>query len=268
MPRPKPRTDTNTHILETLGLGENEATLYSLMLSQPRSTVQDLCARAPFPRTMFYYLLKKLEEQGLVRAVKDGARAVFLVEDPEHLYDLLAAKEREFARDADAVRELIPLLKSRYRLADARPTVRTFDGIEEYGKALEGVVLSKPKSVFAYEALGVPRAALDTREAYDRKRIARKIPKHVLFFENDASLKALKVRAYDDYTQFRAIDGPAPFSTDVMLYDGKFLYTAAANKNEPTAILIEDRALYEMQKSLFEALWRDGKDRTLAYTEK
>ena len=60
----------------------------------------------------------------------------------------------------------------------------------------------------------------------------------------------------------------APFSADVTLYDGKLLYTSYYDEREPTAILVEDRALYEMQKNLFDTLWQQGKDRTLAFTEK
>ena len=49
-----------------------------------------------------------------------------------------------------------------------------------------------------------------------------------------------------------------------MLYDGKILYTNYS-KHEPKAILIEDRALYEMQKNIFLAQWKEGKSETLSY---
>jgi len=33
-------------------------------------------------------------------------------------------------------------------------------------------------------------------------------------------------------------------------------------------MLIEDKALHAMQESLFDGLWEQGKDRTLAFTKK
>lgn len=270
MAKPKPKRDTATRTLQELDLGENEAVLYSQMLSYPRSTVQELGSRAPFPRTMLYYVLKQLIQRGLVSARKEGWRTVYLAEDPERLYDLLSDKEREFEREKGMIRELIPRLKNRYHLAGKRPNVRTFEGVEEYQKALEDIIISKPKEIFAYEALVGKKPALEIRDAHERKRITRKIQKKVLFFERGEAMQLLKDRRYDDFTQFRSIkEGSiAPFTVDLTLYDGKLLYTSYYDEYEPTAILVEDRALYEMQKNLFETLWKQGKDRTLAYTEK
>ena len=270
MAKVKPKKDAPARTLEELGLSENEAILYAQMLNQPRSTVQELGTRAPFPRTMLYYVLKQLMRRGLVSAKKETWKTVYIAEDPERLYDLLAQKEREFERETNAVRELVPRLKNRYRLAGKRPTVRTFEGVEEYKKALEDILISKPKEIFSYEIFGGKKPALETRALHEGKRIARKIQKKVLFFDSAEALKSLKNRRYDDYTQFRTfkVGALAPFATDVTLYDGKLLYTSYYDEREPTAVLVEDRALYEMQKSIFNALWKEGRDCTLAYIEK
>ena len=270
MAKQKLKKDTATRTLQDLNLGENEAVLYTQMLGYPRSTVQELGTRAPFPRTMLYYVLNQLIQRGLVTARKEGWRTVYVAEDPERLYDLLSRKEREFERETGAVRELIPRLKHQYRLAGKRTNVRTFEGLEEYQKVLEDIILSKPKEILAYEVLGAKKPALQTRDAHERRRITRKIQKKVLFFEDKDALQSLRSRRYDDFTQFRTIKegSVTPFSIDLTLYDGKLLYTSYYHEHEPTAALVEDRALYEMQKNLFEMLWKQGKDRTLAFTEK
>ena len=108
MVRLKLKSDTTTKTLQELNLSQNEAVLYSQMISHPRSTVQELGTRAPFPRTMLYYVLKQLMQRGLVSAKKEKWRTVYIAENPERLYDLLARKEQEFVRDTDAIRDLIP----------------------------------------------------------------------------------------------------------------------------------------------------------------
>lgn len=270
MAKPKTRNDMATRTLQELDLSENEAVLYALMLNHPESTVQMLITRAPFPRTMLYYVLKQLQERGLVSVKKSGWRTVYVAEDPERLHELLAKKEREFERETGAVRELIPRLKQRYRLAGRRPNVRMFEGIEEYQKALEDIIISEPTEIFAYETLGTRKSALEMRDTFERRRVVRKFHKHVLFFESKDALKALVSRGYDDYTQFRSIRQGTilPFEADLTLYDGKLLYTSYYDEHEPTAVLIEDRALYQMQKNIFDAHWKQSKDRTLAYIEK
>ena len=96
MAKQKSKKDTATRTLQELDLSENEAVLYAQMLSHPRGTVQELGTRAPFPRTMLYYVLKQLMQRGLVSAKKEKWRTVYIAEDPERLYDLLSHKEREF----------------------------------------------------------------------------------------------------------------------------------------------------------------------------
>ena len=269
MAKNKVKTDTTTRTLQDLGLGEDGALLYTQMLSHPSSTVRELSTQAPFPRTMLYYVLRQLIQRGLVSAKKEGWRTVYIAEDPERLYDLLATKEREFERERGTIRELIPRLKSKYRLAGKRPSVRLFEGVEEYKKALEDIIITQPKEILAYEVLREKKPALEMRSAHERRRVARKIQKKVLFFEQENMLEVLKDHGYDDYTQFRSItkDSVAPFATDVALYDGKLLYTSYYDEHEPTAVLVEDRGLYDMQKSIFESLWKEGKDRTLAFIE-
>ena len=263
-------SDTTNTLLRHLDLGENEVILYSQMLSYPSSTVQELTNRSPFPRTMLYHVLNQLIQRGLVSTKKYKWRTVYIAENPERLYDLLANKEKEFERDASTIRELIPRLKNQYRLAGKRPTVRIFEGVGEYQKALEDVLVSMPKEILSYEVIAMRRPALEVRAEHEGRRRSRKIQKKILFFERDNELELVKKYKYDDFTQFRSIkeDSVAPFATDFTLYDGKLLYTSYYDEHEPSAVLVEDEALYQMQRSLFDTLWKQGKDRTLAFTEK
>ncbi|MEK7083832.1 MAG: helix-turn-helix domain-containing protein [Patescibacteria group bacterium] len=255
--------------LEKLGLGENEAVLYTLMIKHPKSTVQELQTRSPFPRTMLYYVLRQLEQRGLVTSVKEEWRTVYIAENPERLYDILATREREFAEESQSVRELIPELKNKYRLAGNRPDMRIFEGIEEYKKALEDIIISKPDVVRAYSDLsGKKKPGLEVRESHEHKRIGKKIIKKVLFVGTDMARGEIKRRSYDNYTQFRAAQEQlSGLGVDFQLYNGKILYTTYDDR-EPIALLVEDKTLYAMQCGLFDMLWAKAQDVTLLSTSK
>lgn len=261
-----PKTEVNHRIVETLaklGLGENEAELYAIMLRYPKSTVQELQARSPFPRTMLYYVLNRLVQFELVSAIKDQWRTVYVAESPERLYDLLADKEREFFKNAQLVRELVPELKEKYRLAGGRPGVRLMEGIDGYQKALDDMLLSKPEIVYAYADFTAQIPGIEIRESVDQKRIAKKIQKRVLLFESEHAKRELKKYPYTDFTQFRFVTHPLPtWGVDMQLYDNKILYTTHVER-APMAILVEDKTLFEMQKHIFDLLWKQGKDATL-----
>ena len=54
------------------------------------------------------------------------------------------------------------------------------------------------------------------------------------------------------------------FNADLTLYDGKLLYTNYS-KHEPKALIIEDTALYDMQKNIFLLLWQEADNETLSF---
>lgn len=261
------RTEIAT--LCALGLSQNEAVLYSHLLGRPQSTVLELGVGAPFPRTMLYHVLNQLIRRGLVTTKKDRSKAVYVAENPEHLYDLLSRQEHELKQSAEAIRRLVPRLKNRYLLAAARTDIRVFEGIEAYQKALEDQVRSLPKEILSYEVLSRHKPGLEPREKHEHARVARRIPAKILFFSAPDALATLARRAYNDFTQYRSIKQGAvePFAVDLTLYDGKLLYTRY-DEYEPTATLIEDKALYEMHKNLFMSHWKQGTDQTLSFMTK
>ncbi len=269
MAQPKPQRNIATSTLQRLGLSEHEATLYTIMLAHQKSTVQQLGVWAPFPRTMLYYVLKQLGEKSLVTSKKDNWKTVYIAEDPEKLYDILHAKEKEFEIEKDKIKEIIPQLKHKYNLAGKRLSVRVFEGVEEYEKALNDCVQSKATELFSFEKFLDKKPGRETREGFERRRVLRKIKKNILFFEDSDSLNILAKTQYNDFTNYRGIQDKSlvPFDTDMTLYEDKILYTNYNDTHEPIAILIEDKNLYNMQKSIFDMLWSNAKNRTLYYTE-
>lgn len=253
--------------LQKLGLAENEALLYSLMVKYPRSTVQQLQTRTPFPRTMLYHVLDQLIKKNLVSTTKDSWRTTYIAENPARLYDILAQRQQEFHEQTQTVRELIPELKQAYLLAGSRPDVRVLDGIKGYGKALEDILATRPSTVYRYRPETTQkRSGIETREAFEGKRIRKKIVAHELLFDSRSARTELSTRAYDDYTQFRVITAQLqPFQADLTLYSGKLLYITYSN-SEPTATIIEDKNLFTMQQQLFALLWATGKDITINST--
>lgn len=270
MARPKKSTSVNSQILQSLGLSENEVVLYTKMLSIREGSVQQLMELSLFPRTLLYHILNQLIGKGLVVSKKDKSKTVFFAKDPENLGELLNKKEKEFEDNVDKVRELIPKLKNEFYLFGKIPNIRILHGVEGHQKVLDELFNESPKEIFSYENLITSKPGLEIRLAFERKRVAKKIKKNVLFFENKYSLDSLKDITYNDFTHFRGLTEEIvePFYTDIMLYDNKILYITYPDNRDVVSILIGDKNLFAMQKNIFEQLWKKGKNRTLYYAQK
>lgn len=254
------------HILQQLHLSENEALLYEVMLSNPRVSVQELAKRVALPRTLLYYVLNQLQERGLVTSHKNGPKTLFVLETPEKLHDLLSKNEREFEKTKRDIQALIPALKNKYNRAGARPSVRTFEGIDGFSRVLQELASSKPKYILMYESLGEQKPGLEIREHFEHTCIRRKIKRSILFSENKRSLEDLKSRQYNDYTQYRSVNNKdiTIFQADLYIVDSSVLLVRSVG-NDIVAFLFEDQQFAQMQRLLFDILWKSGKHQTLAF---
>jgi sugar-specific transcriptional regulator TrmB len=237
----------------------------------PRASVKDLGNLALFPRTMLYHVLNQLIARGLVATQDNKTKTIYIAKDPDTLYDLLHKKEQDFKNSTQEIKELIPKLKNQYILFGKIPTVRVFQGIEEYSNLLESILSEKNTqdgTILSFEVLEGKKPGQAVRENFDRRRIRQKLHKKVLFFENANSLKGLLETPYNDFTEFRSIQNNQldEFEVDIYLFANKIIYTTYYNNHEPIALLIEDRNLYQMQANFHKMLWQLGKNRTLYYT--
>jgi len=238
MPR-KDSSHNKFNALEKLGLSENEAELYGILLKYGEVTVQELQKHSPFPRTLIYHILNQLIAVGLVTFIQKPRRTVYIAEDPQRLYDLLAEKEREFERNKNQLRETIPSLRNQYRLSHNRPGIRIFEGIERYREALEDVIHTKPECVYTYiEIQEKVKPGFKIQEQMDKERMAWQIEEKILLSDTKASRIWAKNYIQDKNTSFRFVKEPVEeFSVDLRLYDNKVVQTSYEGK-EPMVLMI------------------------------
>lgn len=247
-------------VLEMLGLGENEAKLYLLMLKHPKSTVQELQQKSPFPRTMLYYILNDLMQKNLVTQVKQKWRSVYVAEDPERLYDLLEERQQEFKTKKFEVLSAIPELSRTFRLSSNRPGSRIFEGLDEYRIALDDVFTTKADVIYTYVSSGGnKKPGIEVREDFHKRRRDKNTVVKFLVPDKETYENLNKFHKNDKLCEIRIISKETPVQdVDMKLYDGKLLYTRY-NEKEPICFMIEDRPFYKMQKMLFNILWEEAK---------
>ena len=91
--------DQLTQAMKELGLTTNEARAYITLLRQHPATGYELAASSGVPRSAIYSVLKNLEHQGLVNAIR--AKPVRYVPlPPERLYSLLGARHAQRLKEA------------------------------------------------------------------------------------------------------------------------------------------------------------------------
>ncbi|GGL50365.1 TrmB family transcriptional regulator [Halocalculus aciditolerans] len=94
--------------LRDLGLSEYEANAYRSLLETGPTTAKELSAASDVPMGRIYDVLSSLESQHLVRAQSAGRPKSYAAVDPESaLDDLLAARKRELAEQAEQYEDIV-----------------------------------------------------------------------------------------------------------------------------------------------------------------
>lgn len=246
--------------LEQLGLGENEAKLYTILLRHGEASVLELQQASPFPRTLLYYILNNLVHLGLISFIKKPQRTVYVVEDPDRLYDLLREREDEFERNKLILKESIPEFKNQFRVSQNRPGVRIFEGVENYRSALSDIIETRPNQVFSFLSFSEKKKlGVEIREHMAKERRNWGISEKVLLFDTPQANIWIKKFEKEGKKEFRFLHPRMEFfEGEIYIYENKVLHVSAEGK-EIISTLTEEKNFSIVQKNIFSFLWSIAK---------
>lgn len=245
---------TITEALIELGLGENDAIMYQILLQFPQASVHDLQEKSPFSRTMIYYLLDNLVQFELASVDESGKKALYTAENPHKLEGFIREQEKELERQKKTLGTVLSDLSSVYRLAHHKPGVQFFEGADGFRDALYDSLTAK-ETIYAFVDVDAVSTFADSiNKAYVKKRRELGIEKKILAPDtpgNRAYLKAQGAQA----TNVRFLPKEmAAFGTGMEIYDHKISYFTL-QEDHSIAVVIEDQSIYDMHRKIFEYLW-------------
>lgn len=240
-------------ILAKAGLSANEALIYEFMLKNGTLPAGEIIKKTPLKRGVVYNVLSSLEKRGLVQEQEQGKIARFAPTHPEKLREILQAKEQEAYQADKLLTASWSNLLSDFNLSSGKPGVRVLEG-------LEGIKIVNEDSLHAKEMIrtyadieAVDKYIPEINRAYVRKREKLGIKKRVIALDSPYARKAL-ANYHRQVTDVRLIDHQKfPFTSTMQIYDGKIAVSSLSG--HCIGLIIEDRAIYEMQRSLFDFAW-------------
>lgn len=247
-------------IFTQLGLSPNEATVYECLLKNGQSTVGEIIKKTPLKRGVAYNILSDLIKKDLVseKKIKVGGGkekvAHFIPNHPEKLRDYLENKKGQFQKIENTLNANLPSLVSDFNLISGKPGVRFFEGIEGVKKVLEDSLVAK-ELIYSYADLEAVVKHIDKiNKDYVKKRDELGIRKRVIFIDSPFTRSYLK-NYHRETTFMKFIDHKLySFNSVMQIYDGKISYITLSKKSK-IGVIIEDKNIYQMHKSLFEYAW-------------
>jgi sugar-specific transcriptional regulator TrmB len=240
-------------IFKKLGLSDKEAMVYLKLLEGGASSVRDLAELTALNRGTVYDLLKKLAEAGLVSYFHKDTKQKFVAEDPEKLIRLLADRESELENLEMQIKEIIPELKSLQEKGGDKPVTKFYEGKHGVkfilGDILSAMKLSSSQEYYVYSAAGLREDIYNADPDFNKKRIRSKIK------ANTISLSAGGSTYGHDERRWLKTDQEKSNMTYIIIYADKCAFLSRDSRNNPVGVIIENKMIYETQRTIFIQLW-------------
>jgi len=244
-------------ILKNFGLSEKEIAVYLALIELGPSSVRDIAAKSTINRGTSYDILKSLIGIGIVSYYNKESKQYFMAEPPEKLLGAIDQKKEDLDEVRKNVENSLPLIKTLFEKQGGKPSVKLYEGAKGIKLILEDILecLAKlpDKEYYLYSS----STAEDRKSIYadmpdfSKKRIKKDIKVKIISLGQGGELAGL------DERKQMPNEGKEVKSTHEIIYAGKVAHISLDDKEEPVGVLIQNEAIYQTQKKIFEFNWKN-----------
>ncbi len=241
----------NARILEDLGLTKAEIAAYVALLELGSSGAGAVVKRSGLQNSTTHRALNSLAGKGLISFVMEGRRKVYQATDPDHFYDFMEDKKKQFE-------EVLPELKRMQAASKSESDATVYRGkrgiTEAYNRLLgcggkEYLTFGGGRRV-TYDVMGE-----DWWKRLHSKRIKLGIAARQVFDETILEFGRELNRRPLSRVRFLS-QAFEQLSETVIIGD---CVAMAIFSDNPYAILIRDRELADSYRKNFEILWKKAR---------
>jgi len=240
--------------LEGIGLTKSEIKVYLALLDLGSSSTGPLVKKSKVASSKIYELLDKLIQKGLVSTYIESEVKYFKAVDPNRLIDYVKLKRKEIEDKEGQIREILPLLQSKYKNFESETRVELFQGYKGVETVFNEMIHELKKGDEFLVIGGGDNTSGNERtklffERVHKKRSEKGIILKIIFSETRR--KTMKEIRLFPHTYSRFIPHNIP-STINIYKDTTILLTMSPT---PAAIRIKDQKITESYRIYFNNVW-------------
>lgn len=239
-------------VLKKLGLSDKEIAVYTALLALGSASVRQIADEAKVNRGTTYDILKSLMTDGLVSYINKEKKHYFVAENPQQLRELVT-KQQERLKDLKVeLEEQIPSLQSVHKRGGEKPVVRYFEGKRGIHALLGDVLASmrdaKEKLYYVYSSSALREQYREAYPTFTQERIAEGVRVWAIAMGPGGETSGLDER--------RWLTKEEGSPTYTLIYNGHIAHIAKDATGGMVGVIIENEAMYQTHKTLFESLWK------------
>jgi len=248
--------------LNKLGFSEKEIVIYLAATSLGTSTAGSLAKRTGVSRSTVYMALDRLVNKGLVVADYQETTTYFIVENPQKITELFVKEEQELAGKKKlaekVVREMTPIYQRRGK---AVPKIKFYYGKKDLLKMMEENLDAWVKSTIEIDPERVWWAYREELFSEEWMPFLMKIVEPYRQKKNYSVRTLAKIshpddKKYADFREVRYIPKEYQIAGGRLWIMGEYVAMFYEETEPALALVIHDRVLAQMQRSMLQFMWR------------
>ena len=207
------------------------------------ASANEISRKSGVHRVSVYDALRGLREKGLISQIMKANKLLFEAGNPEKIQHMIEEKESELKE----AKEIIPSLLLDFQSASQRQEVHSYGGLAGIKTALQEMLKSKTEILDFGAEYKIKQFLPYDYPKWDKERIKQKIKMRIVA---NIRIKPITI----PLTTIKYI--PSEFNSSVSTYIFDEKVALIMWVDNPIAILIEHKHVYESYKNYFEYLWK------------
>lgn len=252
--------------LKSLWLNEKEILVYIAWLELWAASIQDLSEKSLVKRVTIYTYIDDLKLKWFFSEVKKWNKRLFIAESPHSLELIMRKKNNEIIKKQTELNDVsqklpsvIEKLENFYNVTWnwTKPNIRFYEWLE-WIKTVLNDSLSSKEVIYTYaDVEWMNEYISEINKDYLVRRKKFKVRKRWLIIDTENARMAMA--NYDTTVTEIKFLKDADFNLEMEIYDWKISYLTFTN-NKPIWVMIENREIYQMHRSLFEFNWLNASE--------
>jgi len=233
--------------LEKAGLSPNEAKCYIALIKFGSASANEISRKSGIHRVSVYDALRGLSEKGLISQITKANKLLFEAGNPERILEIIKEKEEQL----ENAKGIVPELLINFKMAKEKQEIHSFKGLAGIKTVLWEMLKSKTEILDFGAEHKIKEFLAHDYIKWDNERVKKKIKMRIV-----ANIRIKPTTL--PLTAIKYVPEEFNSSVSTYLFDGKVALIMWVE--DPLALIIEHKAVYESYKNYFEYLWKNARD--------
>ena len=248
-------------ILKQLNFSDKEIDIYLAALKLGKGSITELAKGARIKRPTTYVILEKFRDMGLISFSVQKKKRIFIIQKPERLLKIIEQEKEKIEEKEKELKKTLPKLKSLTKKETLVPIIRYYEGKEGIWNILDDLMRPNQDcwmiaSGRFFDVLGINRVMKQVIQK--RPKIGGKV--YIIADQHPEQIKLYKKKE-TMFREYRFLPETIDIDSSVYIYADKI---ALIFLKEPlSGIIIENKALFQVFKFMFDSLWKELEGKNL-----